>query len=229
MPEYYLTIMLHSDATFGRGEGVAGLVDVEIEHDQAGMPFVNGRTLKGLLVEEWANLRFALYGKRDEKAEEPPPLDGPARWLFGVSGATRGDGLGMMRVGPAQLPPDLCAAILEEGRLSPQQVLAALTTIRRQTSIDAEDGAPEAASLRALRALVRGTTLLARLDFAEQPGERALALLAACALAVRRGGSGRNRGRGRLSLLLHPAIPDDYGDATFTQACFKRFATEVQP
>lgn len=229
MPDYYLTMALQSDATFGRGEGVAGLVDVEIKHDQAGLPFVSGRTLKGLLVEEWANLRFALYGRRDAKAEPPPPFDEPARWLFGVSGATRGDTLSQMHIGPAQLPPDLRAAILEEGRLTPQQVLASLTTIRRQTSIDARDGAPEAASLRAMRALIRGTTLIARLDFIEEPDERALALLAACALAVRRGGSGRNRGRGHLSMLLHASIPADYSDATFTRACFQRFAAEVQP
>ena len=229
MPEYYLTITLHSDATFGRGEGVAGLVDVEIEHDQHGLPYISGRTLKGLLVEECANLRYAVDGKLRATSTGQPTLDELAAWLFGVSGATRGDSLGLLHIGAAGLPPDLRTAILAERRLTPQQVLASLTTIRRQTSIDAQDGAPEAASLRTMRALVRGTTLLARLDFAQAPDERALALLAACALGVRRGGSGRNRGRGRLSMLLHPAIPDDYGDATFTQACFKRFATEVQP
>lgn len=224
MPEYYLSLTLHSDATFGRGEGVAGLVDVEIEHDPEGFPFVSGRTIKGLLVEEWANLRFALYGQ--SKAAEP--LDAPATWLFGLSGTTRGDEIGLMRIGAAQLPQDLRAAILAERKLTPQRVLAALTTIRRQTSIDAQDGAPEAASLRAMRALIRGTTLVARLDFARDPHTRTLALLAACAVAVRRGGSGRNRGRGRIALLLHDQLPADYADDSFTQTCFRHFAAEVR-
>lgn len=224
MPDYYLSLTLHSDATFGRGEGVAGLVDVEIEHDQHGLPFVGGRTIKGLLVEEWANLRFALYGT--DKATRP--LDAPATWLFGASGVTRGDELGLMRIGAAELPQDLRTAILADRALTPQRILAALTTIRRQTSIDALDGAPETASLRAVRALVSGTTLVARLDFVRDPDPRALALLAACAIAVRRGGSGRNRGRGRIALLLHNHLPADYSDSSFTQECFRNFAAEVQ-
>ncbi len=222
MPEYYLTITLHSDATFGRGEGLAGLVDVEIEHDPDGLPFIGGRTIKGLLVEEWANLRFALHATTN--------WDDVATQLFGVSGATRSDELSLLRVGAAELPPDLRAAIREALRhheLTPAEVLASLTTIRRQTSIDARDGAPEAASLRALRALLRGTSLLARLNFIRDPDQRTLALLAACALAVRRGGSGRNRGRGRIALLLHDGLPVDYADATFTQTCFSHFVAKV--
>lgn len=225
MSTYYLTLTLHSDATFGRGEGVAGLVDVEIEHDQYGMPFIGGRSVKGLLVEEWVNLRFALYGV----SKETHALDRTAAWLFGVSGATLGDGQGKLHIGSAQLPPDLQAAIIADRALKsqPQRVLALLTTIRRQTAIDAADGAPEQTSLRAMRALIRGTHLLARLDFAAPPDQPALALLAACSLAVRRGGSGRNRGRGRLAMLLHEQDPTDYNDARFTEACFRHFVAEV--
>ena len=61
MRRLQMNLRLESDATFGRGEGVAGLVDEEVEYDTAtGLPFVRGRTLKGLLVEECANLLFAL-------------------------------------------------------------------------------------------------------------------------------------------------------------------------
>ena len=134
-----------------------------------------------------------------------------------------------MHVGPATLPPDLRAAVSRATiKTSPADVLAALTTIRKQTSTQAETGAPEEGSLRAMRVLLRGTPLIARLDFTCAPDERALALLATCALAVRRGGTARNRGRGRLALLLHNHIPVDYGDATFTQTCFGHFATEVR-
>ena len=218
--DYYLTVMLKSDATFGRGEGVAGLVDLEIEHDQYGMPFINGRTLKGLLVEEWANLRFALRSNR---------FDSTACWLFGVSGATQGAGSAMMHVGSAELPPDLRQALRTDPKLSPSKILAALTTIRRQTALDAEDAAHEEGSLRAMRALIRGTQLIAPLQFDEEPQPDQLALLAACALAVRRGGSGRNRGRGRLALLLHQGLPTDYSQSDFTRSCFNTFVTQVQP
>lgn len=221
MPEYYLTVALRSDTTFGRGEGLAGLVDVEIEHDPHGWPFIGGRALKGLLVEEWANLRFALGAGTT--------WDDAATHLFGTSGAALGPGAAQMHVGAATLPPDLRAAVADAKLpTSPAEVLAALTTIRRQTSTQAETGAPEEGSLRAMRVLLRGTPLLARLDFTLGPDERALALLAACALAVRRGGTARNRGRGRLALLLHTHVPPDYDDATFTQTCFERFVTEVR-
>jgi hypothetical protein len=222
MTRYYLTVQIRSDATFGRGAGLAGLVDVEIEHDQYGCPFIGGRALKGLLVEEWVNLRFALGDAT---------WDDEGTWLFGTSG----DAHAHVHVGAATLPPDLHSSIRSDvtskpARLQPQDVLASLTAIRRQTAMDAKTGAPEDASLRAMRVLLRETDLIAQLNFdAEfENKERTLGLLAACALAVRRGGTGRNRGRGRLALLLHETEPVDYRDADFTRACFDAFAHEVR-
>jgi hypothetical protein len=217
---YYLTLHLHSDTTFGRGEGVAGLVDVEIEHDAYGCPYIGGRSIKGLLVEEWANLRFAL-GETDD-------WDDIATVLFGKIGAT-GDGDAQMRIGAATLPPDLCAAIRKDA-LPPHQIIGSITTVRRQTAINTETGAPEEGSLRTMRVLLRETSLIATLDFDQtlKDKERTLGLLSACVLAVRRGGTGRNRGRGRLSMLLHATEPIDYRDATFTLACFEAFQKEVR-
>ena len=60
MHEYRLTFTLLSDATFGRGEGIAGLIDREVEHDRFGLPYLRGRTLKGLVSEEADNVLFAL-------------------------------------------------------------------------------------------------------------------------------------------------------------------------
>lgn len=217
MMRYYLTIHIRSDATFGRGAGVAGLVDVEIEHDQYGCPFIGGRALKGLLVEEWANLRYAV--DRDD-------WDGTAAWLFG----TTGDAHAHMHVGAATLPADLREAIHQD-KISAQAVLNSLTTIRRQTAMDAVSGAPERAALRAMRVLLRGTELIAPLDFDTDFEDKAktLGLLAACALAVRRGGTGRNRGRGRIRVLLHEAVPDDnHGAKQFTLDCFEAFQKEVR-
>lgn len=224
---YYLTIQLKSDATFGRGEGVAGLVDIEVEHDAHGCPEIGGRTLKGLLVEEWANLRYALSG---DGFTVRSAWDDLAAALFGASGAGDAGG-GQLHIGAATLPPDLRAAIGADSDLTPALVLEALTTIRRQTSVDARSGAPEVGSLRAARAVVRDVDLIAPLDLRVPAASRehAETLLAACALAVRRGGLSRNRGRGRLTMLLHQRLPDNYRDAAFTRACFERFATEVRP
>jgi hypothetical protein len=229
---YYLTVEIESDATFSRGEGVAGLLDAEIEHDAAGCPFIRGRTLKGLLVEEWANLHFQLGARAAS-------WDDAAAALFGTPGATNesvpqlaGSGrTARMHVGRATLPPDLRDALHESVRrreLTAEDVLSLVTTIRRQTAVDATTGAPEHGSLRTMRALLRGTMLIATLDFEPDPDPRELALLSACALAVRRGGVVRNRGRGRLRLRIHDQAPTSYADPTFTRACFTQFASEVR-
>lgn len=60
MRTYWLKFTLKSDATFGRGDGVAGMVDSEVQHDSYGLPYLGGRTIKGLLGEECASILFAL-------------------------------------------------------------------------------------------------------------------------------------------------------------------------
>lgn len=201
---YEMRFDLISDATFGRGEGVAGLVDVEVEHDRHGLPFLGGRALKGLLVEECANL---LYGLSGHPAE--PDFRRAAHWLFGRPGSAIEDEA-HLHVGRAQLPADLRAAVqaeVEQALLSPADVLESFTAIRRQTAVGAVTGAPEAGSLRSLRVVLRQTPFVARLDLDGDPDADSLALLAACVRCVRRAGTGRNRGRGRLAARLH----DDQG------------------
>ena len=208
-----LRLKLLSDATFSRGDGVAGLIDAEIEYETGtGLPFVRGRTLKGLLVEECANIMYALQGMRESE------LQIAAHFLFGEPGSTLGTAA-QMRVGRAQMPSELRDAIIysledRKNPLTTAQVLESLTTIRRQTAVDTATGAPEQTSLRSLRAVVRETQFVARLSFPNVTDESGLdsaakGLLAACVLGLRRGGLGRNRGSGRLQATLHQPNGDD--------------------
>ncbi|NJL54082.1 hypothetical protein HC928_02200 [bacterium] len=199
---FELKLTLLSDATFGRGDGVSGLVDQEIEYDSyTGLPFVRGRTLKGLLVEECANILYAL-----ELAQAPGlnQLEDTARVLFGRSGSLLEDS-GCLFVGNAQLPEALQVAIrqdIDAGHCQATDILEMFTAVRRQTSVDETTGAPERKSLRSSRVLLRKTTLTATLDLALPEGSADLndarSLLCACVAALRHGGSGRNRGRGAL-------------------------------
>ena len=100
MHKLYLKVTLNSDATFGRGEGVAGLVDEEVEHDEFGFPYLRGRTLKGLLVEEVANLLYALKLQENTCYNDWVTA---ADNLFGKSG-TMTDETGILRVSDARLP-----------------------------------------------------------------------------------------------------------------------------
>ncbi len=198
-----LKLTLESDATFGRGDGVSGLVDLEVEHDAAtGLPFVRGRTLKGLLVEECANILHAL---EMAKASGHGRFQEAAQRLFGIAGSSLTTG-GAIHVGAAQLHEELCSAItadVEAGRLRPAEVLEMFTDIRRQTAVNEKTGVPEDKSLRSSRVLLRGTELFAQIDVALPEEDReALALLGACVAGLRRGGVGRNRGRGRLKASL---------------------------
>jgi len=224
-----LRITLQSEATFGRGDGVAGLVDEEIEHDDRfGLPYLRGRTLKGLLVEECANILYALMRQGNPALEA---CEQAARALFGSPGSTLAND-GLLRVGHAQLPAVLRRAVQEDvrgGRLNPAQVLESLTAIRRQTAVD-EGGAPKRESLRSMRVLLRELTLIADLTFANGAtfdlDSTELALLAACALGLRRAGTGRNRGRGRLKdIQVWNASPPK----NITPDLFKTFTKLVSP
>lgn len=201
---YQIHIKLLSDATFGRGDGVAGLVDQEVEYDpQTGLPFIRGRTLKGLLVEACADIFFALGEQKVSQAK----LDRAAHFLFGGPGSDP-QSQAAMHVGPAQLPDILRQAVAADviaRRLRPAEVLDSLTTIRRQTAVDEESGTPDDGSLRAMRVLLKGAELHAPLSFdqALKNGDLpVLPLLAACVASLHRGGTGRNRGRGRLRTRL---------------------------
>jgi hypothetical protein len=73
-----------------------------------------------------------------------------------------------------------------------------------------------------MRVILRGLVFEANLHFAETPTTDELALLAACVKAFRRGGTGRNRGRGRLAAELC-----DADGQPVTDACFGDFQKAV--
>lgn len=204
MPSLDLQVDLRGDATLGRGDGVAGLVDVEVEHDAAtGLPFVRGRTLKGLLVEECGNILWSLQAQ-GATPEVLHRCEGAALRLFGRPGSARADTAGMT-VGDGTLPANLTRAVraeIQAGRLSPAEVLESLTAVRRQTAIDEETGAPARETLRAMRVVLRGATFTVPLLFADAPEPTERALLAACVRGLRRLGTGRNRGRGLVTCRL---------------------------
>ena len=109
MITYWLTFKLKSDATFGRGDGVAGVVDAEVQHDDYGLPYLSGKTLKGLLGAECAEI---LFGLRQAKPDQLADWKAAAEKLFGSPGSAAESGL--MRVGDARLPRSLRSVIAAE-------------------------------------------------------------------------------------------------------------------
>lgn len=210
-----ILLTLKSAATFGRGDGLAGAVDREIEHDENGFPFLRGKTLKGLLAESAENVAFALEGD-DEKAQSMP-WHVAKNTLFGTGGAGLKE-RGILHIGDAQFPEALRAQVKNAG-WKKEDVLYSLTGIRRQTSIN-EHGAPDHATLRSMRVLLPAVTLEASLTFDRKPSDAELQLLAAAVLDFRHAGTGRNRGRGWLQAELD--------DAQTTQKLFHTFGEAIR-
>lgn len=214
---YKLKIQLLSDTTFGRGDGVAGLVDQEVEHDIYGLPYLRGRTLKGLLSEECDNLINILPDENQRNY-----WTSIACQLFGIPGSKL-ETTAAMHVGDAYLPEDLRQAVayeVDNQQLTNQDILYSLTTIRRQTAINYENGVAEKGSLRSFRVVIRELEFQADLLFENQPSDAMLSLLSIGTLALRRLGSGRNRGRGHVCCRLY----DDKGK-DITQDYLELFAT----
>jgi hypothetical protein len=187
MSAFTLEISLESDTAFSMGAGISGMVDSEIQHDDNGLPFISGRTLKGLLVNECSEILYALNDAQNWKDA--------AQSLFGSRGDM--DVLSGLSIGDATLAPDLVNQILCD-ELTRQEVLDALTSIRYQTAMS-EQGAPKDESLRATRTLISGLIFYAPFSLPDD-NLQARSLLAACVLSLRHAGLGRRRGKGKIKV-----------------------------
>lgn len=227
----WLELTFLSDASPGRGDGVAGLVDAEVQHDRYGLPYLSGRTLKGLLTGECAEVLFAL-------GQAAPKQRGrwreAARFLFGEPGSGQ-ESIARLRVGDAQLPADLRAAVRhsfeplsdKERGARARANLESLTALRRQTALDPM-GVPKEESLRTMRVILRETCLTARLDWLAAPSDDARCLLAATCHALRRIGTGRHRGRGRVAARLLGGAPWEKDGLELGTQWLAEFAREVR-
>lgn len=232
MSTYYLLFTLKSDTTFGRGDGVAGDVDAEVMHDDWGLPYLGGRAIKGILVNECADILAALPNDERKKSWQ----EAAAR-LFGRPGSTERD-QALLSIGDAQLPEDVRMAVEKstlktieqrwaaasgtdsaagkpafvsrQRALLRAETLETLTATRQQTAMEMS-GVPKEHSLRVQRVILRETPFEARLEWLGNDDEKSLALLHACVKAFRRAGTSRNRGRGLLEAKLLSAARQPAG------------------
>jgi hypothetical protein len=191
----FLQVALLSGTVPGRGEGVAGEVDAEIEHDANGLPFIRGKALHGLLLESWLVL-----------AAHFPELQKVGVRVFGKPANTREGTL--LRIGDALLPAGVRAVVnyalrRRTDRLVPEQILRALTYVRWQTAQSRETGTAEDTTLRTVRVLIPGLQFRAPLTWLDEPSPDDQKCLALAVLGVRQLGTGRNRGFGYVRLELN--------------------------
>jgi hypothetical protein len=189
-----IVIELLSDTTFGRGEGTAGAVDVEVEHDACGLPMLGGKALRGLLRDSWLSMQECF-----------PELRVAGRRVLGPHGDL--EETAILRIGDATIEESARAFFIsaterQHHSLAPETLLAALTETRSQTSEERATGAPARTALRSTRVALRGLRLVAPLSWLEAPNPGDFRCLALAALATRHGGLARNRGRGHLRITI---------------------------
>lgn len=189
-----LRIELLSPLCVGAGTGRAGYVDREVTFDEAGLPLIPGRSLKGLLRDAYRQLAQVL-----------PPTASAIDELFGKPGEELA---GRLRIGNARLEHyqrlrswlDGTYAQLG-GTIHREDVIACYTEIRRQTAIDRETGSPRKETLRATRVLRRGLRFEAMVSGNLREADRAALALAAAAL--KQMGTARTRGLGEVTCALY--------------------------
>lgn len=191
---HFIQVELLSDAAFSRGEGTAGVVDLEVEHDELGLPFLGGKTIRGLLRDSWLSMRHYF-----------PELARTAERIFGPEADF--DERSILAIGDAVVDRETrkwidAAETRRNHPVSPAAVLEALTDIRRQTSEERITGAPAETTLRSVRVVIRGLTLYAPLCWLADPDDKDVRCLSLALLATRHAGLARNRGRGHILMTL---------------------------
>jgi hypothetical protein len=189
-----IQIELLSDATFSRGERTAGVVDIEVEHDDYGLPFLGGKTLRGLLRDTWLSMQNYFPDLRESAIRVfGQPADLEESVILRIGDAVIDDKVRKWIVAAQMSKPDT---------LTPSVILTALTDIRHQTSEDRATGAPEHATLRSSRVIIRGLKLIAPLTWLKKPLDNDIQCLALSLLGTRHAGLARNRGRGHIRASL---------------------------
>lgn len=194
----WLTVSLLSDTTFAAGGGTAGEVDIEIDHDDLGLPRIRGKRIRSLLRDTWLSMRDLFE------------LDDAAERIFGPPGDV--EERSILRFRTAELEEEVRkhvhhAVKRKDHAVEPLEILRTLTAIRVQTSEERETGAPELGSLRSSRVARHGLLFHSQLDWLDEPSADDRTCLALAVLGTRHAGLARNRGRGWVEILLHEAPP----------------------
>jgi hypothetical protein len=195
-----LTLRLLSDTTFAAGGGTAGEVDIEVDHDDLGLPRIRGKRIRSLLRDTWLSMAHCF------------DLDAAAERIFGPPGDV--EELSILRFSTAELEEGVrehvqYAVKRKAHPVEPLEILRTLTSIRAQTSEERESGAPERGSLRSIRVARRELLFYSPLDWMAEPSVDDKTCLALSVLGTRHAGLGRNRGRGFIEILLHESQHDE--------------------
>ena len=184
----------HCGSGLGRGQ----MLDAVCVRDAHGLPYVPGRTVKGLL-------RHALTAVSAYRQSDPDLVEK----LFGTDGFAQGVSrsdtqAGRLRVSSANLPEEIAGKFRALGTDAERREHAApLFGTLRMTAIDGTTDAAKDKTLRAIEVAVP-LVLHARIGAATGAPRDWFERLQTAAPLIRAVGAHKSRGLGRASCTLHP-------------------------
>lgn len=176
--KYKLTIKLLSDACFGSGEGNGIDMDIAPSFDEEGFPFIGGRRIKGILLE---NAQFLLKhglncvkspdGTKKGYTDGAQISENHIKQLFGT-----GEKRGLLKISNAKLENmETVRTALEDIRInhpektlffSTDQVRKAFSGYRYSTEIE-ENGIAKKKSLRKIGVIRKGEVFVSNIEIDE--------------------------------------------------------------
>lgn len=193
-----IEIYLESETILGGDGEIKGTVDIDIQIDEYGLPYLSARTLKGILrkkaiwyvdclsKEKQADYKEAIYrlfGKADENDNHNSNYDA-------------------IRFSNAKLSRSLYE-LIETENYSSREVMNAITNVRSMTSINDETGTAKEGSLRKARTIHSGYTFLAPVYANRELSNIEKEILTIAIKLLRNIGLMRNRGKGEVSCTLN--------------------------
>ena len=184
-----IRIELLSDLCPASGEGFAGVVDIDVNYDSHGLPYIPGKRLKGCLREcgldivsvyedEYADIFYSIFGKTGESA--PSSINIGNGFLEGYE--------------------EKIEKIKNSHR---SEIAEAYTSTRTRTRM--ENGKAAHNSLRTIRTLNKGQVYEFSVSLAHED-EKTLSFLKKCVMTLRSMGINRSRGLGEVKCDLVPVV-----------------------
>jgi len=178
----------------GSGEGDT-LIDNDIIFDRVGIPYIPGKRMKGLLRESAIEI-LEILGLESYSLVYS---------LFGVQGSTKGKlkipNLYIRKY--SEISRDMESLVFSKKAISKSELIEFFTDIREETAID-DNGIAKDNSLRTSRVLKPGFTFECDIDGGSLT-EKEKALFCLLCMNLRRIGTRRNRGFGKVKCSIEPA------------------------
>lgn len=195
MIDLKLEIELLSESILGSGESVPGSVDLEVLHDECGLPYFKGKTLKGRLREETENiLRLSDGYFKDDDINN----------LFGYEEKNKSNKITFSDCIVSENIKNIIKNEInkKDSLISELDIFDSLTEIRTFTAIG-KNGVAKDSSLRQLRTINKGLILECTINIISELTHNEKMLLALATASLKHIGLMCSRGKGNVRCKLY--------------------------